>query len=306
MPFLDVLVIKNDTLISTDIFFKITDSKQYLNFKSCHPKHTKTNIPFSLARRMCTIISDKTVLKTRLKELFNILLKRKYPFEVIKTGILNAIKIPRNSLLTLQNNKDEHVLPFVSTHNPRNKEVFGVLKNNLFMMNNDETMKRIMNNNKIIKCKRQLPNLKQILIKSEFRYNESPRVSKCNEPRCGLCSCLIEGSTLQLKDKTFYVKESMNCTVKNVLYVLTCNGCGEFYIGQTGDKLRNRRTVHDQQIRDPSTRQLPLSTHLDKCSNITPKFSIFPFYKFYIDNVSARLSKEHYFMSIFEPKLNIT
>ena len=66
----------------------------------------------------------------------------------------------------------------------------------------------------------------------------------------------------------------MNCTVQNVLYVLVCNGCKEFYIGQTGDKLRNRRTVHDQQIRDPSTRQLPLSEHLDNCAKTIPKYSI--------------------------------
>ena len=51
----------------------------------------------------------------------------------------------------------------------------------------------------------------------------------------------------------------MDCTVKNVIYVLVCNGCKEFYIGQTGDKLRNRKTVHIQQVRDPLTRQMPLS-----------------------------------------------
>ena len=89
----------------------------------------------------------------------------------------------------------------------------------------------------------------------------------------------------------------MNCNVKNVLYeyVLICNGCREYYIGQT---------VHDQQIRDPSTRQLPLSSHLEQCSLINPKFSIFLFYKFHNNDVSARLSKEKYFINIFNPKLN--
>ena len=88
----------------------------------------------------------------------------------------------------------------------------------------------------------------------------------------------------------------MDCTVNNVLYVLLCNGCNEIYIGQTGDKLRNRRTVHMQQIRDPSTRQLPVSSHLDNCSKSHPKFSLFPFYKFHKNDVSARLSKERYFI----------
>ena len=115
-------------------------------------------------------------------------------------------------------------------------------------------MNRIMKSTKFIKGKRQLPNLRRILMKSEFNENNTPPcVSKCNEPRCGLCKSIIEGSYLKIKDKTFHVK-NMNCTVRNVLYVLISNGCKEYYIGQTGDKLRNRKTAHEQQIRDPSTR----------------------------------------------------
>ena len=43
----------------------------------------------------------------------------------------------------------------------------------------------------------------------------------------------------------------MSCDVNNVIYAIKCNGCKELYIGQTGDKLRTRRTIHAQQIRDP-------------------------------------------------------
>ena len=64
-----------------------------------------------------------------------------------------------------------------------------------------------------------------------------------------------------------------------MIYVLACNGCNEYYIGQTGDKLRSRRTVHAQQIRDPSTRQLPLSEHIDICCQTNPKFTMFPFFR---------------------------
>ena len=113
----------------------------------------------------------------------------------------------------------------------------------------------------------KLRNLKRLVVKSEFKeINILPSVSKCNKPRCGLCY-IIEGSSLKLNNKVFHVKENMNCNVKNVLYVLICNGCRECYIGQSGDKLRNRRTVHDQQIRDTSTRQIPLSSHLEQCSH---------------------------------------
>ena len=74
-------------------FFKSTGSKQYLNFNSCHPKTTKTNIPFSLACRICTIVSDLNVIKIRLQELATTLMSRRYQDEAIKTSILKAIKI---------------------------------------------------------------------------------------------------------------------------------------------------------------------------------------------------------------------
>ena len=35
----------------------------------------------------------------------------------------------------------------------------------------------------------------------------------------------------------------MACTGQIVLCVLVCNGCIEFYIGQTGDKFRQRISV---------------------------------------------------------------
>ena len=79
--------------------------------------------------------------------------------------------------------------------------------------------------------------------------------------------------------RKFYVHESMTCAVKNVLYVIKCGGCGEEYIGQTGDFLRKRVTVHNQQIRDPKTRMLYVSGHIDICANqLIPKYMIFPFH----------------------------
>ena len=162
------------------------------------------------------------------------------------------------------------------------------------ILKKNETVRTILNNTKVIKSERQLPNLKRLLVKSELKgINILPSVSKCNEPRCGLCNYIIEGSSLKLNNKVFHVKENMNCNVKNVFCVLICNGCREYYMGQTGDKLRNRRTVHDQQMMDPSTRQLPLSSHLEQCSLINPLFSIFPFYKFHNNDVSARLSHKN-------------
>ena len=144
------------------------------------------------------------------------------------------MEIPREDLLRVQEKNKENITPFISTYNPKNKEAFDILKNNMEILKNDETMRTILNNTKVIKSKRQLPNLKRLLVKSEFKeINIVPSVSKCNEPRCGLCNYIIEGSSLNLNNKVSQVKENMNCNIKkNVLYVLICNGSREYYFGR--------------------------------------------------------------------------
>ena len=66
LPFLDILLLKDNSRTLTDIYSKETGSKQYLYFHSCHPKHTKTSIPYNLAIRVCTIVSDKNTHQRRL------------------------------------------------------------------------------------------------------------------------------------------------------------------------------------------------------------------------------------------------
>ena len=45
LPFLDVMIRKDNTHLTTDIYYKPTDSFQYLPYTSSHPRHTKNNIP---------------------------------------------------------------------------------------------------------------------------------------------------------------------------------------------------------------------------------------------------------------------
>ena len=156
----------------------------------------------------------------------------------------------------------------------------------------------------IIKSKRQPPNLKERITKGRITDNRTSTtnfVSKCNRPNCELCKYLDESNSYNFNGKIFYVNETMSCDVRNVI---PYNGCNEYYIGQTGNKLRTRRTIHAQQIQDPSTTQIPLSEHLDKCSTNNTKFRIFPFFKMRTESISARLAKEKHFIDCFKPNLN--
>ena len=72
--------------------------------------------------------------------------------------------------------------------------------------------------------------------------------------------------TFSATNGTFRIKHSMSCTSTNLIYVITCAICGQNYIGEKSDVLRNRVTVHKQQIRDSSTRMLGVSKRIDECA----------------------------------------
>ena len=54
---LDILIKKDNNVLVTDLYYKTTDTHQYLYYTSNHPRHTKNNIHYNLARRICTIIN---------------------------------------------------------------------------------------------------------------------------------------------------------------------------------------------------------------------------------------------------------
>ena len=169
LPFLDCQIVKHGQDIHTDIFYKPTDSKCYLLYSSCHPKHTKRNIPFSLAKRLRTIISDDTILDIRFRELEIFLRNQDYPLPLIRAGILKAKTLDRYHLLKENPRPNEgNIIPFITTHNPLNPYVFGEIKKDLHILNRDPKLQLILSNTKFINSKRQAPNLKKTTDKSYF------------------------------------------------------------------------------------------------------------------------------------------
>ena len=123
LPFLDVLLYKQGNSLNMDIFYKEMDTNQYLNFNSCHPKHTEINVPYCLARQIRSIVSDEE-RKKRLLELEEFLERQNYPRNVILKGIDKATS---PSVAELRSPKEkienEKALPLVITHNSNNPQV---------------------------------------------------------------------------------------------------------------------------------------------------------------------------------------
>lgn len=72
-------------------------------------------------------------------------------------------------------------------------------------------MKEIVNKYKIIKNKRQAPNLKKLLTRAKYdKGEETPIVTKCGRPNCVTCHYLIEKNDFLFRcGKNFHTKTSM-------------------------------------------------------------------------------------------------
>ena len=98
LPFLDTLLTNENGKLQTYIYYKPTDSKQYLLYTSCHPKHTRKSIPYNLARRLKMINSEDNTLLVRLEELKTFLLIQKYPSSLIYDSIAKIKALKRSDL----------------------------------------------------------------------------------------------------------------------------------------------------------------------------------------------------------------
>ena len=308
LAFLDILVKRQDNKIITDIFYKATDTKTYLDFFSCHPRHIKLNVPYNLSRRICSIVTDQTLLSQRLNELKQTLLKRNYPTAVIEMGINRAKAIDVNTLRDSTKKDQENVLPFVETYNPNFESFFKTVTSNLPLLQANDRMGPALKDTRIINAKRQGPNLKRLLTRAKFTENDRVhKTSKCGNKRCKCCENIIETSSHFFNNVNmhFQIKYDMDCNTRNFIYVLFCNSCDASYVGQSGDELRSRTRVHRQHINNITHLSLPISRHIAECAtNVYPKFKILPIYKMKTDNTQDRLNMEKHFMEKLKPTFN--
>lgn len=307
--FLDInIYIDDNNKIETDIFYKPTDTHQYLNFYSNHPRHIKIAVPYNLSRRICMIVSNAELRNKRLREMYQFLCKCRYPANLINDGIKKAIELDRSTLLNynskqkLKNNELNKIV-HVSTYNPNFDVNQAYMQNAFYYL--QEQAGDIFSNMEILSSKRQPANIKQILTRASFNTNPvKVGIFKCNKPRCKLCDIIVTGDSVVFKNANFdfKIKKYMSCDTLNCIYVINCMGCNKIYIGETNN-FRLRTNLHrDHAIKNSG---LGVSKHIFNCTyNLENKFTIMPFYKINDDNINFRKSMETHFINKFKPELN--
>ena len=115
----------------------------------------------------------------------------------------------------IKEKSEKKIIPYVSTHNPKDPEMFRVILDKVPILKEDDKMRNILSKYKLIKSERQPYSLKRLLTKANLKSNNSLKVTKCNRLNCSLCIHLLEGHSFTFKcGKNFNNHENVSCDVK--------------------------------------------------------------------------------------------
>ena len=282
LNFLDVKMILHESgRVETDIFYKDTNSHDYLNYLSHHPTHTKDNIVFGLAKKIVEFVSDYNKEEQRLTELHDYLIACDYPVTVVRKGIRNA----RLQGPAPDPSKKRDTVPFVTTHTSNLKNDRTVkLADQLLKNSDNERIKTAFGNSKVVSALKQPPNLLRQLTRAEFnsvpKEPEENGLFTCNRSNCNLCKCYIVPckSFTTSNNTEWTLRSRITCHSKHVIYFLKCLSCEErtTYTGKTNN-FRNRMNNHISECRSGRTTDR-FDLHVHGCNKNLKE----PFFKIYV------------------------
>ena len=282
LNFLDLsILLDNDGNIERDIYYKDTNTHDYLDYNSHHPKHIKDNVPYNLAKKIIVFCSNSVTEQKRLKELKTWLLECNYPMRLIDKKFHSA-KLQGPAFIKT----NEDIIPFITNY-VTNFDFNNLIKNsnNLLSNTRNERLENIFKDTRTVLAYRQPKNLLRQLTKASFDdYDDSSikhGIFKCNRKACVLCRSYIqECSSFTMNNGTeWHVKCHITCNSINTIYYLVCSCCNNTsYIGKTNN-LRKRMNCHISEIRTGNTTDL-FDKHVIKCKNVH-SLSKEPFFKIY-------------------------
>ena len=174
IPFLDVNASLNDGKITTDLYTKPTDKHQYLLHSSCHPKHTKQAIPFSLALRLRRVCFSNETFALRTNKLKSYLNKREYNLSFLNQEIKRVHNITRTESITPKDTSEINQpkgVPLVITYNPALHSISSIIHKHLNILSSSPRCASVKAKAPSIFFPRRFDNLSNLLVSSiDFHF----------------------------------------------------------------------------------------------------------------------------------------
>ena len=239
--FLDInIFVSQNNSIKTTLYRKPTDSRRYLNFKSCHPNHVFSGVVYSQGLRLRRIIQDDSDFELELSYLKNDFLKSQYPPNMIDNIFRKVLSVNRNDLLKIKSDDD-----FCIQNNDRIMVVstFGRDKPLIETKKIEKRFPEL----KFKKVNKTAPSLRSMLEKTK-NISLGPQkghTKKCGRSRCKSCKLMSERNFIVCNNtKRKYFSSFGTCQSKNTIYNAQCKICDKMYVGKSTQCLNTRISGH--------------------------------------------------------------
>ena len=125
------------------------------------------------------------------------------------------------------------------------------------------------------------------------------KIAHCGLKNCVSCKFINLNCDTFTSTKTgreYTIREQMNCTTENLVYLITCKSCKYQYCGETSTSLRVRLSNHRCTIKN--NRNYPVAKHFNKENHSVKDLEIIPIEKIRVNSKKVRQQREAFW--IFE------
>ena len=266
--------------ITTDLYTKPTDSHNYLDYQSAHPKHCRVGIPFSQFLRLKRICSETDTFTERCREMSKHFIRANYPPNVIKEAFNKVYPIARRELLLPKeqaepNPQDPNKSFLITTFHPFFKECGQIVTRNWDLLDRSSATRPLMNL-RVIRGNRRAKNLRDLLVRArlpiqaptsgpnQLRPPSTANIrgtrppTRCTRHPCRYCRVINRTGTItsNVTGKQYNTRSNVTCRSNNVIYCLSCRTCGKQYVGQTKRQLVERLCEHFRSINNHASNHI--------------------------------------------------
>ena len=267
--------ILNNHHIQTSLYWKPTDSHDYLLFSSAHPRHCLTSTPYSQFLRIRRICSDEDDFILKSIAIGKHFIRRGYPIQPVGEAIIRALRTDRMSLLApttpIVRPPDTNKMFLISNYTPGFNAIQAIVSKNLPMLARSSATRQLLDHT-VIYGHRRPPNLRDILVRAKVTTQTTPlnppvgvnnthsgakrkRGNTCNTRSCRYCPRMNRSGTVSstTTGRIYSSKTKVCCKSSNLIYCITCKHCHMQYVGQTKRRLMDRFQGHFYNVTSKNT-----------------------------------------------------
>jgi len=247
---LEITLDKFTRELNFSLFIKPTCTFSYLLSSSNHPDFIFDNIPLSLLIRYKRINTFLHKFLYFAIQLVKQLVSRGYDYTVVMKSFLRIAYTERDTLIDYKDKNRNNIdtnkgLKSIFFNFPFDSNINSLAINKSFnTASNELSSNKAYSNHKLRVINHMQKNFSLLFVHSspivccpDFGYK------KCYNNRCKICTNSNNASFIRLNDFFLPMLCYSSCSTLNAIYIIKCNNCFSFYVGQT-ESIKTRLNTH--------------------------------------------------------------